>query len=1061
MSFPKYLAELTKVFQDKEKRYGSYDQKNGWRWNEKELEKFLSGLLMQGTKEVPVVIFIDALDECGEHAKSLLLSLKSLVENAERQGSMVKICFSSRHFPILGHESMARVYVEERNDQDIRLVIGGRLKEVQPVDRRREIEKEILLKAHGGFQWAILITNMVLEEDVTGARTEDLLNIISTTPPDLEDLYDVILSGAPKDKHKQMAKLFQWVAYAKRPLSAQELREALATDKYMPYTTVSELRSHGNWSDCVSQFEMRVRHISRGLVEFQNRDVYEQYDPEGEEWSREAQFIHQSAADFVAQKFLANIDEESPFWSSAGAGHYEISRSFLRYLYLEEILNAKYLSREKLSATFPLMPYGVTFLLDHVRGVEEGAICQADLVELIQWNQPERLEMLAKIWRIMDPDGTHAPRGWPFPSASALHLAIAFGSASLVDKLLQRDSSPLDAKDPEENTPLQLALREDLQDLALMILERSRKWQAENDTVASEDWPSDIAAPRRYLGHVNTTNVDGETPLSLAVSIKADTVIRGLIDAGAEVKLEKSLMFYAISQGNRELVYHLMKEGSDLDGAVFFTTKCFNQANADHHILLELLKALLESGGNTRRHGVEIDNLQEFDEDDEDEEYEEAILAAARGGQAAVVSLLLSYGSVADMRFPYSEFPIMLAYQRGYYDVAAALIRDSPKIVFAKYYADTTFLEHIIQTTRVDLALLFVEESRGVLTLHQLLYEAVRMREHDFVDGLLCEDASIITLATQIWEDKAAPFMKAVYENDDDMVALLLHTNDIDIGMRNENGYTAFFVAILHESLSIVELLLDTGQIDVNIEHVGGKELFAKSIVDEFQDMRRATLGPAYKYMQCFNFLITFLWWAIEGGRLRMIKLLLDETMVNTDQTFEAQTPLLWTMQRGKEEVVKVLLSSNRVDLHFSKEAGQTPLSWALANGKDRMVVLLLGAKGFYIHKESNDTSRNLFWWAIRRGNSGVINILHESGKYDINTKDPSGQTPLIFAAETCDEEAIRVLLETGNAGIEAVDNRGNTAFSIAIRRGYRTIVDLLSAYMHRSSSIAIRAAEY
>ncbi|KAF4499707.1 hypothetical protein FAGAP_4113 [Fusarium agapanthi] len=369
---------------------------------------------------------------------------------------------------------MARVYVEEKNDQDIRLVIEGRLKEIQPIDRRRQVEKEILLKAHGGFQWAILITNMILEEDVAGARTEVLLDIISTTPPDLDDLYDVIMKGASKDKHKQMAQLFQWVVYAKRPLSAQELREALATDKNMPYKTVSELRAHGYWSDYVSQFEMRVRHISRGLGEFQNRDIYEQYELGGEEWSREAQLIHQSAADFVAQKFVTNMNEGSLSKSPAGAGHYEISRSFLRYLTLEEILNANDLSREKLSATFPLMPYGVTFLLEHVKGVEEEAICQADLLTLIQWNQKERFGMLARMWRIMDPEGTHAPRGWPFPEASALHLVIAFGSASLLDTLLHRDSSHSDSRDLEENTPLQLALREDFQDMALMILERSR-----------------------------------------------------------------------------------------------------------------------------------------------------------------------------------------------------------------------------------------------------------------------------------------------------------------------------------------------------------------------------------------------------------------------------------------------------------------------------------------------------------------------------------------------------------------------------------------------------------
>ncbi|KAM5362835.1 hypothetical protein ACJA88_002343 [Fusarium oxysporum] len=1059
LSFPTYLAELTEVFQDKQKRYGSYEQKNGWQWNEKELEIFLSRLLIEGAKEKQVVIFIDALDECGEEdAKRLLVSLKSLAGNAKQEASWVRICFSSRHFPILGHETMARVYVEEKNDQDIRLVIEGRLKELQPVEKRRQIEKEIMLKAHGGFQWAMLITNMILDEDATGARTENLLNMISTTPPDLDDLYDFILRGATKDKHKQMEKLFQWVLYTKRPLSAQELREALATDQEMTYTTVSELRARGNWSDCVSQFEMRVRHISRGLVEFQNRDVYEQYEPGGEEWSREAQFIHQSAADFVAQKFLTNIEEGSLSRSPAGAGHFEISRSFLRYLTLEEILNGNDLSREKLSATFPLMPYGVTYLLGHIKGVEEGAICQADLVTLIQWNQPERLRMLARIWRIIDPGGTHAPRGWPFPGASVLHLAIAFGSASLLDTLLQRDSSHLDAKDLEENTPLQLALREDCQDLALMILERSNTWQTEIDFVASEDWPSGTVVPRRYLDHVNTTNVDGETPLGLAVSIKADRVIRGLIDAGAEIKHEKSLMFYAISQEDKALVYHLMKEGSDLDGAVFFTTQCLNWTNGNRHILHELLKALLEGGGNTRRYrGVEIDNFNEFDEDEEDEEYEEAIFVATRGGRAAVVSLLLSYGSSANMSGPHNVSPIMLAVENYHYDIATALFRDSPRTIFSEDDEGLSAVDHLIHTTQVSLALLFVEEGQGVLTLQELLYQALDMKQLQFVDVLLCGDANIVEIANQKWGGYDTPFLEAVYERDHYMADFLLRTGKIDISVRTEDGYTPFLVAVQLRSLSIVKLLLDTGKISVNQEDFEERALSAKSIVDEYYDMGKAVLGSYSMGIPRCDVTEEFFRWAIKGGKLMMMKLLLDESMVDTNRTVEGQTPLMWAMQREKEDVVKVLLSSIRVDLHFTNELGRTPFSWALDYSKDRMVLLLLGAKGFSIHRESSDTSRKLFWWAIGRGNGGVINMLHESGKYGINTKGPSGRTPLIYAAETCAEEAMRVLLKAGEIDIHAVDNRGDTALSIAVKRGYSTIVHLLSSYVDRSSGIAVR----
>ncbi|KAJ4031136.1 hypothetical protein NW761_013202 [Fusarium oxysporum] len=961
---------------------------------------------------------------------------------------------------------MARVYVEEKNDQDIRLVIEGRLKELQPVEKRREIEKEIMLKAHGGFQWAMLITNMILDEDATGARTEDLLNMISTIPPDLDDLYDFILRGATKDKHKQMEKLFQWVVYTKRPLSAQELREALATDQEMTYTTVSELRARGNWSDCISQFEMRVRHISRGLVEFQNRDVYEQYEPGGEEWSREAQFIHQSAADFVAQKFLTNIEKGSLSRSPAGAGHFEISRSFLRYLTLEEILNGNDLSREKLSATFPLLPYGVTFLLDHIRGVEEGAICQADLVTLIQWNQSERVGMLAKIWRIMDPEGTHAPRGWPFLGASVLHLVIAFGSASLLNTLLQRESSNLDAEDLEGNTPLQLALREDRQELALMILERSKTWQTEIDSVASEDWPSGTVVPRRYLGHVNNTNVDGDTSLSLAVSIRADEIIRSLIDAGAEIKHEKSLVFYAISQRNKALVSQLIKGGSELEGAVFFATQCLMRANDDGHNLHELLKILLQAGGNTRRFtGVEIDDYSDIDEEEDEYEDEEAIFAAVRGGNTAVVSLLLSHSSSANLRDHGDAVPILLAIETGQVDIVRVLIRDSPDTIFTEDARGMTALDLVIRTSQVDLALLFVEESRGILTLHELLYQAVEMSDLEFVDILLQRDADIIKLANQSWQRKTSPFLQAVYERDYYMVDLFLSKGSIDVSVRTKDGKTPFFLAVQLGCLDIAKLLLDTGNVGVNLGNFEEIPFRLESITDEFQVMCMVLslsesvfcthIWPPDGLQKC-------LWWTIKGGKLGMIKLLLEESWVDVHQEgAEGQTPLLWAIQSNKEDVVKVLLSSDRVNVSFRDKAGRTAFWLALENRKDRMIQLLLDSARFDIHQVDDETAQRLFWWAIGKGNTWVMSILHYSGKYGMNMKDPWGRTPLMYAAETCTEETVRVLLATGKADIHAVDNRGDTALSIAVKRGYSTIVDLLSTYVDQSSEIAIRVAEH
>ncbi|PHH80908.1 hypothetical protein CDD80_5828 [Ophiocordyceps camponoti-rufipedis] len=120
--FTDYLAKITETqFAGHETELGSY-KFDEWSWSEDELEGMLSELLTNWTKNRPVVIFVDALDECGEiSAKRLLTFFRDVMEEIEREGASVKICFSSRHYPIIGHDTVPSTIVEEHNDQDIRL----------------------------------------------------------------------------------------------------------------------------------------------------------------------------------------------------------------------------------------------------------------------------------------------------------------------------------------------------------------------------------------------------------------------------------------------------------------------------------------------------------------------------------------------------------------------------------------------------------------------------------------------------------------------------------------------------------------------------------------------------------------------------------------------------------------------------------------------------------------------------------------------------------------------------------------------------------------------------
>jgi len=86
-NFPKYLSQLSEIYKEREKRFGGYMAER-WKWSDQELQDFLSIILSTGSKNQPIIIFIDALDECGEEvAKNLLTYFKDPMEDIKREKS--------------------------------------------------------------------------------------------------------------------------------------------------------------------------------------------------------------------------------------------------------------------------------------------------------------------------------------------------------------------------------------------------------------------------------------------------------------------------------------------------------------------------------------------------------------------------------------------------------------------------------------------------------------------------------------------------------------------------------------------------------------------------------------------------------------------------------------------------------------------------------------------------------------------------------------------------------------------------------------------------------------
>ncbi len=119
---------------------------------------------------------------------------------------------------------------------------------------------------------------------------------------------------------------------------------------------------------------------------------------------------------------------------------------------------------------------------------------------------------------------------------------------------------------------------------------------------------------------------------------------------------------------------------------------------------------------------------------------------------------------------------------------------------------------------------------------------------------------------------------------------------------------------------------------------------------------------------------------ASENGQEAMVKLLLTTDKVELDpKDKEGQTPLHLAARNGHEAIVRLLLATGQVEANVKDEYGHTPLSWAAQNGHKAVVNLLLETGKVDSHK--------LLVWAGQNEHKAVFDLLLETGKGSILAK--------------------------------------------------------------------------
>ena len=279
------LTELLLVFRKKNDIQGYQGD-----WHAEEPRNFLSLALKSQTQ--PISLFVDALDECLEHERQDVVSFLEQLTGFSRSAQLsVSILFSSRYFPDIYIEECNEIEPEKWNNNDISEYVEHKLSKISAKQGESELQQEIVRKSQGAFLWVVLVVdNLIKNRHETIAEKRKQLQQV---PSELDQLFTSILKAVDRDELQRTAKVIQWILFAERPLSPQELFTAIAFDTEHPYTSFEAWRTSDEFLEDETQLEALIRTRSMGLAEVK-RHQPEDSDRIGYPERSIVQFIHES-----------------------------------------------------------------------------------------------------------------------------------------------------------------------------------------------------------------------------------------------------------------------------------------------------------------------------------------------------------------------------------------------------------------------------------------------------------------------------------------------------------------------------------------------------------------------------------------------------------------------------------------------------------------------------------------------------------------------------------------------------------------------------------------------
>ncbi|KAK1977787.1 hypothetical protein LZ30DRAFT_730850, partial [Colletotrichum cereale] len=514
---PGALSDLIDTFDHRQKTVGEAGEK--WQWHVPMLQTFFQSSLSNILKHRAILVFIDALDECGEEpAVQLVEFLKQTLPGLSSSDSQLGICFSCRHYPIIELDDGLTITIDQENGRDIDTYVRARLSS----DQDSGIQSLLSQRAQGVFVWAHLVIDRVLKMKRNGESPGRIKREIERVPPKLDDLYYDLLQDL--EDQPGTLRLVQWICFSIRPLTTDELPWAVAIDPDNPNQTLTDCEQSDDFI-AEEDIDKRVIFLSCGLAEVlpsrKNRVI---------------QFIHQSVKDYFSERGLLILDN-SLGTARLLAPTVNCLLLFRCVSYLKMTVSSHTRGLfQKDAVRHPFLEYAVTCFVAHIKLSEPAEIYAKNILDTFCWPSSSLVNQLISACKAID--------SWPWhmlsEESTLVHLASAYDLQGLLLQIIMESTEGnVDARDSRGRTPLYLAAESGHEAIVHMLFDTDK---VDVDSRAKNSrTPLSLAAENGHEAIVkmllDTDKVDvdsrdqfSRTPLSLAAKNGHESIVEMLLD---------------------------------------------------------------------------------------------------------------------------------------------------------------------------------------------------------------------------------------------------------------------------------------------------------------------------------------------------------------------------------------------------------------------------------------------------------------------------------------------------------------------------------------------------